>query len=129
MPYGRWVLHLKLEPKLSQPKAKAAIHDIWQAETKVDAEKAFDLLIKTYDPNILLAMLNSVVTLPAAVLAIAVDASGWLLLTAIAAVGLKTRPAEILKVGKPAAALLAAETLFLAVGVALALKFLPILST
>jgi len=78
---------------------------------------------------ILLTMLNSVVTLPAAVLAIAVDASGWLLLTAIAAVGLKTRPAEILKVGKPAAALLAAETLFLAVGVALALKFLPILST
>jgi hypothetical protein len=51
MPYGRWVLHLKLEPKLSQPKAKAAIHDIWQAETKVDAEKAFDLLIKTYDPK------------------------------------------------------------------------------
>lgn len=76
-----------------------------------------------------LATLNSLITLPAAVLAIAVDASGWLLLTAIAAVGLKTRPAEILKVGKPAAALLVAETLFLAVGVALALKFLPILPT
>jgi transposase-like protein len=26
-------------PKLSQPKAKAAIHNIWQAETKEDAEK------------------------------------------------------------------------------------------
>jgi putative transposase len=38
-------------PKLSQPKAKAAIHDIWQAKTKVDAEKAFDLFIKTYDPQ------------------------------------------------------------------------------
>ena len=29
-------------PKLSQPKAKAAIHNIWQAETKDDAIKAFD---------------------------------------------------------------------------------------
>ena len=34
-------------PTLSQPKAKAAIHDIWQAETKSDAQKAFDLFIKT----------------------------------------------------------------------------------
>jgi uncharacterized integral membrane protein (TIGR00698 family) len=74
---------------------------------------------------ILLAMLNSFLTLPAILLAIAVDASGWLLLTSIAAVGLKTRPAEILKVGKPAAALLVAETLFLAVVVALALTFMP----
>lgn len=78
---------------------------------------------------ILLAMLNSLVALPAAILEIAIDASGWLLLTAIAAVGLKTRPAEILKVGKPAAALLVVETVFLAMGVALALKFLPILPT
>ena len=38
-------------PKLSQPKAKAALHDIWQAETKADAEKAFDLFIKTYEPK------------------------------------------------------------------------------
>ena len=38
-------------PKLSQPKAKAAIHNIWQAETKVDAEKAFDLFIETYEPK------------------------------------------------------------------------------
>jgi hypothetical protein len=38
-------------PKLSQPKAKAAIHDIWQAETKDDATKAFDLFIKTYEPK------------------------------------------------------------------------------
>ena len=36
-------------PKLSQPKAKTAIHNIWQAETKEDAEKAFDLFIKTYE--------------------------------------------------------------------------------
>ena len=36
-------------PKLSQPKAKAALHNIWQAETKEDAQKAFDLFIKTYE--------------------------------------------------------------------------------
>lgn len=36
-------------PKLSQPKAKAAIHNIWQAETKENANKAFDLFIKTYE--------------------------------------------------------------------------------
>ena len=38
-------------PKLSQPKAKAAIHNIWQAEAKADAEKAFNLFIKTYKPK------------------------------------------------------------------------------
>jgi len=36
-------------PKSSQPKAKQALHNIWQAETKVDAEKAFDLFLETYD--------------------------------------------------------------------------------
>ena len=38
-------------PKLSQPKAKAAIHNILQAETKDEAEKAFDLLVKIYEPK------------------------------------------------------------------------------
>ena len=38
-------------PKRSQPKAKAAIHNIWQAETKEDAEKAFDLFVNTYEPK------------------------------------------------------------------------------
>ncbi len=75
---------------------------------------------------IVLAALNSAVSLPPAILSLAVEGSGWLLLTAIAAVGLKTRPAEILKVGKPAAALLVAETLFLAIVVVLALTQLSI---
>ena len=35
--------------KLFQPKAKAAIHNIWQDENKVDAEKAFNLFIETYE--------------------------------------------------------------------------------
>ncbi len=36
-------------PKSSQPKAKQALHDIWQAETKEKADKAFDLFIQTYE--------------------------------------------------------------------------------
>lgn len=78
---------------------------------------------------ILLAGLNSAVSLPEPVSDLAASMSGWLLLTAIGAVGLKTRPAEILKVGRPAAALLVAETLFLAGLVALALTALPIVPT
>ena len=36
-------------PKSSQPKAKQALHNIWQAETRADAEHAFDLFVTTYD--------------------------------------------------------------------------------
>ena len=36
-------------PKSTQPKAKQSLHAIWQAETKVDAEQAFDLFIETYE--------------------------------------------------------------------------------
>jgi transposase-like protein len=36
-------------PKGQQPKAKAMLHDIWQASTKVEAEKAFDLFVATYE--------------------------------------------------------------------------------
>ena len=36
-------------PKSLQPKAKQALHDIWQAETKESAENAFDLFIQTYE--------------------------------------------------------------------------------
>ena len=35
-------------PKSVQPKAKAALHEIWQAETKADAEKAFDEFLQKY---------------------------------------------------------------------------------
>ena len=38
-------------PKSAQAKAKGALHDIWQAETKADGEKAFDLFIKIYEPK------------------------------------------------------------------------------
>jgi putative transposase len=36
-------------PKSLQPKVKQAVHDIWLAETRKDAEKAFDLFVQTYD--------------------------------------------------------------------------------
>jgi putative transposase len=36
-------------PKTSQPKAKQALHEIWQAETKHSAESAIDLFIQTYE--------------------------------------------------------------------------------
>ncbi len=36
-------------PKSVQPKAKSALHDIWQAATREDAERAFDQFIVTYE--------------------------------------------------------------------------------
>ncbi len=38
-------------PKSVQSKAKQALHAIWQAETKADADKAFELFLKTYEPK------------------------------------------------------------------------------
>jgi len=35
-------------PKSTQGKAKSLLHDIWMAETKIDAEKAFDYFIDVY---------------------------------------------------------------------------------
>ncbi|MCV0426319.1 MAG: putative sulfate exporter family transporter [Roseibium sp.] len=64
---------------------------------------------------IALATLNSFVPLPVSVTDTAASASRWLLLLAIAAVGLKTVPKDLLKVGRASVALLVAETVFLAV--------------
>ena len=36
-------------PKGVQPKAKEMLHDIYLAETKAEAEKAFDLFVRTYE--------------------------------------------------------------------------------
>jgi len=35
-------------PKRLQPAAKAKLHDIWQADTRENANKAFDLFLDTY---------------------------------------------------------------------------------
>ncbi len=36
-------------PKRLQPAAKAKLHDIWQADTRENANKAFDLFLDTYE--------------------------------------------------------------------------------
>jgi putative transposase len=36
-------------PTWTQPKAKQALHEIWQAETQADATAAFNLFIETYE--------------------------------------------------------------------------------
>ena len=38
-------------PKSVQPKAKQALQDIWGAATKITAEHAFELFLKTYEPK------------------------------------------------------------------------------
>ena len=40
---------LNAMPKSVQPKAKSALHEIWQAEIKDQADKAFDRFIATYE--------------------------------------------------------------------------------
>lgn len=42
-------------PKSVQPKAKADLHEIWQAETKADAETAFDQFVEKYEAKYLKA--------------------------------------------------------------------------
>ncbi len=41
----------ELPAKVSSAESEAALHNIWQSETQADAEKAFDLFIKTYEPK------------------------------------------------------------------------------
>ena len=40
---------LNYAPKSAQPKMKQALHDIWQAATQEEAERAFDLIVEAYD--------------------------------------------------------------------------------
>ncbi|NUB45138.1 putative sulfate exporter family transporter [Fertoebacter nigrum] len=61
-----------------------------------------------------LAALNSLGLIPAPVIEFANGVSRWALLTAIAAVGMKTSIPGLLKVGGPAISLLVVETVFLA---------------
>ncbi|SIS67659.1 conserved hypothetical integral membrane protein [Roseivivax lentus] len=63
---------------------------------------------------IALATLGSFSLLPAPVIAVASEASRWLLLMAIGSVGMKTLPKDILNVGTSAAVFLVAQTVFLA---------------
>lgn len=69
-----------------------------------------------------LAVLNSLGLIPAAVSALAADVSRWALVTAVAAVGMRTSLRQLAEVGPAAVALISAETLILAGFVALALR-------
>ena len=69
-----------------------------------------------------LAIINSLHLVPAQLSELSNALSRWALLTAIAAVGMKTSIQQILRVGLPAIALIVAETIFLALLVLLALS-------
>ena len=71
-----------------------------------------------------LAAVNSTGLVPQAVTDTAAAASRWALLTAIAAVGMKSSLPRLLEVGRPALALILGETLFLAALVLIGLHFL-----
>jgi uncharacterized integral membrane protein (TIGR00698 family) len=60
-----------------------------------------------------LVALNSIGLFPAAVTALAAEISRWALLTAIAAVGMKTALKEVINVGLPAISLMVIETMFI----------------
>jgi uncharacterized integral membrane protein (TIGR00698 family) len=68
-----------------------------------------------------LAVLSSTVHIPAAISAVVGEGSRWLLLTAVAAVGMKTSLRQVRDVGGQAIALLVIETLALALFVLLAI--------
>lgn len=75
---------------------------------------------------LLLAGLNSVVTIPQPIADWAGTLSRWALLVAIAAVGVRTSLPEVFKIGGRAISLLVADTVFLAAIVLAALVFLGI---
>jgi len=61
-----------------------------------------------------LALLNSLGLIPEVVRTLLTQLSGWALLVAIAAVGIKTSPRSIIAVGGTAIMMIVAETVFLA---------------
>lgn len=71
-----------------------------------------------------LAGINSLGLLPEAARALLTQLSGWALLIAIAAVGLRTRLEQVLRLGPRAIALMLAETLFLALFILLVCRVL-----
>ncbi|NDR59086.1 YeiH family protein [Aliiruegeria sabulilitoris] len=73
---------------------------------------------------LVLAALNSLHLIPASAVLFLSQASRWLLLTAIAAVGMKTHLKEVLSVGRLAIAQIVAETLFIAVFILAGVKLI-----
>ncbi len=77
---------------------------------------------------IALAVASSLGLLPRPVVDMASSASSWLLVIAIASVGMRTFPKDILNVGLPAVAFLVAETVFLGLFVLAAIMFFDVQS-
>lgn len=75
---------------------------------------------------VVLVALNSFGVFPEIIREVSAEVSRWALLTAIAAVGLKTSLREVANVGKAAIAMLVIETAFLAAIVLLALRYLAL---
>lgn len=74
---------------------------------------------------IVLLVINSLGLIPQSVITLSSDLSKWALLSAIAAVGLKTSLREVAKVGYSAIVLLVAETCFIALFVIAGLMLIP----
>ena len=73
---------------------------------------------------IVLATANSLGLIPASVADWITQASGWLLLIAISAVGMKTNLKQVLSVGAPAITLIVSETVFIACLMLIGIKLL-----
>jgi len=73
---------------------------------------------------LVLATVNSTIAIPPEVLSLAEMASKWMLLVAVAAVGMKTSLKQIKQVGPSAITLIVGETIFLAAGFAILLMLL-----
>lgn len=73
---------------------------------------------------IVLAALNSVFAVPPVISGTLATLSGWMLLTAIAAVGVKTSLSDITTVGKTAVAMITAQTIFIALFIAAGMAIL-----
>ena len=77
---------------------------------------------------IILVCLNSLGTFPANIIEISTQVSKWALLTAIAAVGLKTSLRDVMNIGGSAIVLLVIETLFIALIMIVGLKYIGLAS-
>jgi uncharacterized integral membrane protein (TIGR00698 family) len=73
----------------------------------------------------LLVAVNSTGWLPASLVAFGSDVSGWCLVTAIAAIGMKSRLGELASVGIKPVLLMVGETVFLAALVPMLMRWLP----
>ena len=90
--------------------AALIIRQIVKTETSEERPPIVPFFVVAF---VILVALNSSGIIPTSVTAFAAELSGWALLTAIAAVGMKTSLRDVADVGLPAIALLVTETVFI----------------